>query len=120
MSLAILVFYFTMSIPLLFILAMGTIWIPQIIKNIQNRAKEAPSFLFIVVTSIENIYTPVFIYLVDDNIVDNEPKPWIAILLIIVMASQVHSSTSLGHRIGITEVEGTTLRCAKEMASTSL
>ena len=112
-------FLFT-YIPLLFILAIGTIWIPQIIKNIKNRTKRAPSFLFIVVISIEVIYYPVFIYLVDDNLMENEPNPWIGIPLIIVMGSQVHSSTSLGHRIGITEVEGTTLLCAKEMASMSL
>ena len=119
MLVALVVLLFT-YILLLFILAVGTIWIPQIVKNIQDRTKRAPSFLFIVVASIEIIYHPVFMYLVDDNFMENEPKPWIAILLIIVMASQVHSSTSLGHRIGITEVERTTLLCGKEMASISL
>jgi len=109
-----------MFIPLLLILAIGTIWIPQIIKNIQNQAKRAPSFLFIVITSIENIYVPVFMHLVDDNVMENEPEPWAAIFLVIVIASEVHSSTSLDHRIGITEVEGSTLLCAKEMASISL
>eukprot|EP00826_Nyctotherus_ovalis_P062273 TRINITY_DN8981_c0_g1_i1.p1 TRINITY_DN8981_c0_g1~~TRINITY_DN8981_c0_g1_i1.p1 ORF type:complete len:242 (+),score=6.88 TRINITY_DN8981_c0_g1_i1:38-763(+) len=84
-----IILYLIMFMPILLILALGFLWIPQIIKNMRNQARKAPSLPFIIIISIEHIYVPVFANLVENNVMENEPKMWVAIVLISVIVVEI-------------------------------
>eukprot|EP00826_Nyctotherus_ovalis_P062274 TRINITY_DN8981_c0_g1_i10.p4 TRINITY_DN8981_c0_g1~~TRINITY_DN8981_c0_g1_i10.p4 ORF type:complete len:132 (+),score=1.21 TRINITY_DN8981_c0_g1_i10:1201-1596(+) len=109
-----------MFMPILLILALGFLWIPQIIKNMRNQARKAPSLPFIIIISIEHIYVPVFANLVENNVMENEPKMWVAIVLISVIVVEVFFPPLLDHCTNIAEVEGGFILGTKEMASIPL
>lgn len=84
-----IILYFVMLRPTLLVIVLGTLWIPQIIKNMQTQSRNVPSLPFVIITSIEHIYVPVFAYLVNDNIMENEPNPWVAFSLVLVLLVEV-------------------------------
>lgn len=106
--------------PVLLVLCLGTLWIPQIIKNIRNQAKRAPTLPFIIITSIEHIYVPVFVNLTENNLMENEPNSLTAFFLIFIISIEVSYSINLGYNAYTTEAKRSVLFITKEMEALPL
>ena len=83
------IFFFVTFSPIGLILTMSSLWVPQIIQNIRNQAKNAPGLCYIIAVSVQHIYVPVFINFCPENMMEYEPNPLVGVIIILITLFEV-------------------------------
>eukprot|EP00826_Nyctotherus_ovalis_P010774 TRINITY_DN12822_c0_g1_i19.p1 TRINITY_DN12822_c0_g1~~TRINITY_DN12822_c0_g1_i19.p1 ORF type:complete len:403 (+),score=94.44 TRINITY_DN12822_c0_g1_i19:516-1724(+) len=65
------------------------LWVPQIVKNAYSSSSNAPSILYLVCMSMEHLYIPLYLSLIDSNFMELKPSYRFGSILILSIGMQL-------------------------------